>query len=209
VDRIRILYFLEDRAQENFVKYLVQKIASEVGISSKRLMHDIRSARGGSIIINEFKKFVKSCLEGYSSEFDLVIVAVDGNCKGYQERKKELEKYLESMPVLEDRVVFAIPDPHIERWYMLDQKAFRDGVGIDKSPGLPTYKCQKDYYKKLIYQVLHESKVNSLLGGIEYAERIIANLEDLELLGQRDPAFKFFVNELKRILKKEWSATTT
>jgi hypothetical protein len=184
------------------VKNLVQRIAGEVGISDKQLIHDIRSARGGSIIINEFKKFTKSCLGGDSSQFDLVIVAIDGNCKGYQDRKKELEKCLGTVPVLEDRVVFAVPDPHIERWYMLDQKAFRNGVGIDKSPDLPSYKCQKDYYKKLIYQILHESNVTALLGGIEYAERIVKNIEDLELLGQRDPGFKFFVQELKRILKR-------
>jgi hypothetical protein len=40
------------------------------------------------------------------------------------------------------------------------------------------------------------------LGGIEYAERIVKNIEDLELLGQCDPGFKFFVQELKRILKR-------
>jgi hypothetical protein len=201
-DKIRVLYFLEDRAQENFIKNIVQRVAEEVGIPGKRLTHDIRSARGGSVIINEFKKFVKNCLGGDSSGFDLVIAAIDGNCMGYQERKKQLEKCFDEVPMLGDKVVFAVPDPHIERWYILDQKAFRNGVGIDKSPDLPPYKCQKNYYKTLIHQILHESDVNSLLGGAEYAERIVKNIDDMKLLEQRDDSFKFFVRELKRALKR-------
>jgi hypothetical protein len=202
VDNIRVLYFLEDRAQENFIKSLVQRVAGDVGIPGKRLTHDIRSARGGSKIINELKKFVRNYLKYDMSGFNLVILAVDGNCKGYRERKRELEEFTNEVPGITDRVVFAVPDPHIERWYMLDQKAFKNAVGIDKSPDLPAYKCQRDYYKRLIYQVLHDARVNTLLGGVEYAERIVENIEDLELLGQRDPSFKFFVQELKRVLKR-------
>jgi hypothetical protein len=177
-------------------------VAAEVDIPAERLFHDKRAARGGSIIINEFKKFVKSCLVEDSFEFDLVVVAIDGNCKGYRGRKKELEKCLGSSHPLEDRIVFAVPDPHIERWYLLDEKAFRNGVAIDKSPALPAHKCQKDYYKKIISDFLHEANVNALLGGAEYAERIVENIENLELLEQRDPSFKFFVQELKRMLKR-------
>jgi hypothetical protein len=120
----------------------VERIAKEESFTPDNLIHDIRSARGGSKIINDFKEFIKS-LKTYISDFDLLVVAVDGNCKGYQERKKQLEYPLKSTPSLEERVVFAVPDPHIERWYILDQKAFKYGVGINKSPMLPPYKCKK------------------------------------------------------------------
>lgn len=201
VDRIRILYFLEDRAQEGFVKALVERIAKEESLSAAALIHDVRSARGGAKIIGEFKTYVKDFKRG-DPETDLLVVAVDGNCKGHQERKKELERHLKSSFLLRDIVVFAVPDPHIERWYILDQKAFKVGVGIDKSPSLPPYKCKKNYYKQLLYQVLKESNVNSLLGGAEYAERIVENIETVNLLERHDPAFKAFIQELRRVFKK-------
>lgn len=201
VDKIRILYFLEDRAQEGFVKALVKRIAKEESLSAAALIHDVRSARGGSKIINEFKSFVKDLKAG-GPETDLLVVAVDGNCKGHRERKKQLEQYFKSAPHLLDKVVFAVPDPHIERWYILDQKAFKDGVGIDKSPSLPPYKCKRDYYKQLLYQVLKESNVSSILGGAEYAERIVENIGNVNLLERHDPGFKFFTQELRRILRK-------
>lgn len=109
VDKIRILYFLEDRAQEGFVKALVKRIAKEESLSAAGLIHDVRSARGGSKIINEFKTFVKDFKTG-GPETDLLVVVVDGNCKGHQERKKQLGRYLKSVPHLQDIVVFAVPD---------------------------------------------------------------------------------------------------
>ncbi|MGE5343630.1 MAG: hypothetical protein ACM3SY_19345 [Candidatus Omnitrophota bacterium] len=203
MDEIQVLYFLEDRAQENFIKSLVERIAGDVGITNPYLKHDIRSARGGSIIIKELEKFVKGYLKYDPLGFNIIIVAIDGNCKGYQKRKKELQSIMKEVSGIEERLVFAVPDPHIERWYMLDQKAFRKGVGINKSPDLPAYKCQRDHYKKIIYQTLHDANVNTFLGGTEYADRIVANIENLELLCQRDDSFKFFVQELKRALRKQ------
>ncbi len=200
VDKKRILYFLEDRAQEGFVKALVERIAKEESFSAAGLIHDVRSARGGSKIINEFKNFIKDFKTG-GSETDLLVVAVDGNCKGHQERKKQLERYLKSAPHLQEIVVFAVPDPHIERWYILDQKAFKGGVGIDKSPSLPPYKCKKNYYKQLLYQVLKESNVSSLLGGAEYAEKIVENIENVNVLERHDPGFKVFIQKLRRVFR--------
>jgi hypothetical protein len=89
---MRILYFLEDRAQEGFVKALVERIAKEESIPAEGLAADIRSARGGYRIIKEFKKFLKDTIKTEPSEIDFLVIAIDGNCKGYRERVKELEK---------------------------------------------------------------------------------------------------------------------
>jgi len=58
VDKIRIQYFLEDRAQEGFIKSLVERIVEEESIPTGNLIHGIRSAHGGLMITNEFKKFL-------------------------------------------------------------------------------------------------------------------------------------------------------
>jgi hypothetical protein len=200
-DEMRILYFLEDRAQEGFIKALVEKIAKEESIDIRSLNHDIRSARGGSRVIIAFRNFIRDTIKTKPSEIDLLIVAVDGNCKGHKDRVEQLEKCIKLNHPFKNRVIYAVPDPHIERWYITDQKAFRDGIGLKRPPDMPPYKCKKDHYKKVLTQALRESNVSSLLGGVEYAEKIVDNIVDLDLLGRQNAGFHFFVQELKRVFR--------
>lgn len=198
---IRILYFLEDRAQEGFIKALVDRAAAEVLSPADSLIHDIRSACGGSKVKGEFKSFLKSYQKTGLHAVDLLVVAVDGNCVGYQKRKKQLEQYLKDHP-LKEITAFAVPNSHIERWYMLDQRAFKHGVGIEKAPDVPAYKCKKDYYKQKLIDALKEANVGSLLGGAEYAEKIVAHMEDLDSIDKdRTAGFTIFIQELRRLLK--------
>jgi len=203
VDKIRILYFLEDRAQEGFITALVKRVASELAIASDILVHDIRSARHGSKAITEFRTFIKDTKhkKGEVIHGDFLVVSIDGNCKGCEQRVKQLGKYIKEDHPFKERVVYAVPDPHIERWYLMDQKALKKGIGIEKAPDVPTYKCKKDYYKKILYQALKESNVNSLLGGSEYAEGIVANIDNLGLLAKQNAGFKTFIEDLKKMLK--------
>ena len=75
----------------------------------------------------------------------MIIVATDGNCKGFLERKRQIEEVVKSFSGL---VICAIPDPHIERWLLLDSAAFKKVLG--KGCAAPTYKCQRDLYKQLL-----------------------------------------------------------
>ncbi len=203
MDKVRILYFLEDLAQEGFITALLKKVAHEESIATDTLVHDIRSARGGSRIINEFRNFIKDTSKVGATEIDFLVVAIDGNCKGYNERVKELDKYIKSNHPFNGRVVYAVPDPHIERWYLMDQRAFRSGIGLDRAPSLPPYKCKRDYYKQVINQALKESNVNSLLGGAEYAERIVDSIENLESLGRQNAGFQSFLENLRRMFRSQ------
>jgi len=202
-DKIRILYFLEDIAQEGFITALVRRVASDESIASGSLDHDIRSARGGSKVTTEFRKFLKDTERGQVAETDFLVVAVDGNCQGYEERVKRLKKCIKSNHPFNGRVVYAVPDPHIERWYLMDQRAIKAGIGLNRAPDLPTYKCEKDYYKQMLRQALRESNVNSLLGGVEYSERIVDNIQRLESLSQQDAGFGIFVRDLRRMLRNK------
>ncbi len=47
MDEIKILYFLEDRAQEGFIKEFVKRIAHEESVPADCLNHAVRSSRGG------------------------------------------------------------------------------------------------------------------------------------------------------------------
>lgn len=201
VDKIRILYFLEDRAQEGFIKALVERVAGEQSIAAGSLIHDIRSARGGSRIIQEFRDFIKDTKTVGASDIDFLVVAVDGDCKGYRERIKQLEKHIKQDHPFREKVVYAVPDPHIERWYLIDQRALKAGMELDKTPSLPGYKCKRAYYKQVLNQALKESNVSSLLGGAEYAERIVDNIEKLESLAQQNAGFGVFIEDLRHMFR--------
>lgn len=200
---IRILYFLEDRAQEGFIKALVKRIATEESVSSDNLIHDIRSARGRYRIIKEFRNFIKETALTGQLEADLLILAKDGNCKGHQESIRELNKYFQTNHPLKDKTVYAVPDPHIERWYIIDQRAFRDGVGLERAPDMPPYKCEKAYYKQILHQALKNSNIGSLLSGAEYAEKIVENIQNFELLGNQNAGFQNFIEGLRRFFKSK------
>ncbi len=204
---MRILYFLEDRLQEGFIKALVERIARDSGVNTHHLVHDVRSARGGSKVIGEFKQFIRDTQNAKQQEGDVLIIAIDGNCKGFNEMKKRLAKCIKPNHLLSQKIVYAIPDPHIEHWYLMDQRALKEGIGLDKAPDLPAYKCKRDYYKKLLNSKLKESNVSSLLGGAEYAEKIVDQMGNLAVLGEHDVGFKTFVEDLKHIFKQAQSTS--
>ncbi|MFQ5729854.1 MAG: hypothetical protein ACE5GN_05800 [Waddliaceae bacterium] len=151
--------------------------------------------------MGELKRFFKDAVKMQILDIDLLIVAVDGNCKGHNEKIKELEKCLGAKHPLRDKVVYAVPDPHIERWYLMDQRAFKEGLGINKAPALPGYKCKKDYYKQILNETLLQSNINALLGGAEYAENIVGKIEKLETLIRQDRGVQDFVDGIRRLLR--------
>lgn len=204
VDKINIVYFLEDRAQEGFIKALVERVAREEAIPSGGLRHNVRSARRGSRVINEFRNFLKDTRKLRSSGEDVIVVSVDGNCKGYNDRVKQLSKYLRPDDWFQNRILYAVPDPHIERWYLMDQKAVKDGIGLHKAPEMPPYKCKKGHYKQVLNRALREAGIQSLLGGPEYAEKIIENISDLRLFAEKNTGLEKFLQDLRRVLREQY-----
>ena len=117
MDRINILYFVEDVAQEQLIVALVERIASDLSIPAQALSHHVRSARGGSLrVIGEFGEFVRDRRKAGIAGTEMIVVAVDGDCKGSLQMTKQLLKKVRDTDPFRDMLVFAIPDPHIERW---------------------------------------------------------------------------------------------
>lgn len=93
--KITIGYFLEDRGHEIFLKALVSRMAKETGFRRGQWLDDVRSATGGQSI-KEYKEFLKDLSRIKSRfPFDILIVASDGNCKGYVEKRNQLVGYAE------------------------------------------------------------------------------------------------------------------
>ena len=115
------------------------RIAKEKGFLAGQWLDDVRSATGGQSI-REYRNFLKdmSRMKG-NFPFDILIVASDGNCKGNVEKRDQLMRYAQKdIVAFVDRLVCAIPDPHIEKWYMSDPKGFNRAIGSGILPVLPS-----------------------------------------------------------------------
>jgi hypothetical protein len=83
---------------------------------------------------------------------DILIIAIDANCKGFNEKQNEINDIIPS--ALKSFSILAVPDPHIEKWLMIDQKAFKNAIG--HSFDLPAEKCEKNRYKNLLIEELQK-----------------------------------------------------
>ena len=111
----------------------------------------------------------------------VVVGVTDANCQGFHERVRRIDPQNPPAPV-----VLAVPDPHVERWLLLDGAAFKAvfGQGCDA----PDRKCSRNRYKELLIAAIREAGCTTCLGGIEYAEDIVGHM-DLDRATQSDTRF--------------------
>ena len=192
----KIALFAEDYGHEAFITALVGKLAGENKIHVEIAHRCVRGGHGK--VITEFRAYLRDLHRERFGLPDLLIVVTDANCKEYLERKKEID-------VVNDRykdfTICAIPDPHIERWLLLDSAAFKSALG--KGCDAPDQKCSKDRYKKLLLEAMQNAGVTPPLGGMEYAEDIV-NAMNLQRIEQLDASFGKFLKDLQNKFK-EWS----
>lgn len=198
MDKLKVLIFVEDVAQENLIRTLFCRIAEESGLDSVRLDVQVPYSRGGASI-----KALKDYLNDYPNDtVDCFVLGSDGNCKGFTKKKQILEKNLQKYGAL-DRTILAIPDPHIERWYVVDPQALSEAVGSSIGNYSPKHKCDKGHYKKILKEAILSADVEPLQGGAEYGQDI-GEVLDLYKSCKEDSGFKFFFEQVKA-----WAAART
>lgn len=193
----KIVYFLEDLAQETFVRALVERIAVETGVEGSVLEHVVRNATGGyGRVVSEFGRFLTTAmLPDLGRESDLLMPVIDADCEGASKRRRRLQHLVESAGY-SGPTIFTVPDPHTERWHMADPVALQL---VARSPGLsalPPVRCQRDLYKSLLLGEFQKGGLSPVLGGAEYAADIVS-LMDLYRAGQNDRSLATFVEELR------------
>ena len=192
-----VALFVEDSAHRQVIGALVQRLADERGVAVRL---DWRSAvRGHGRVVQEFKRYLDDLRRegGYP---DLIVVATDANCSGLQQRIRDIDASGALSPV-----VLAVPDPHIERWLLLDGAAFKRvfGRGCDA----PDRKCDRGRYKRRLFEAVRATGVAPELGGIEFADDIVQKME-IEGPAWADPSFRRFVDELRHIFR-HWGDLTS
>ena len=128
----------------------------------------------------------------------MVIVATDANCEGLNYRITEISKHTRRAHA---PVVLAIPDPHVERWLLLDGAAFKAAVG--QGCDAPDQKCDRHRYKQRLIEAVRDAGVKPILGGLEYAEDIVQRM-NLDRAALADRSLARFVEGLRtefRVLK--------
>jgi Domain of unknown function (DUF4276) len=187
-----VALFVEDFAHQQIIGALVNRIARDRGIVVRL---DWRNARHGhGAVAHELSDYLRDLRRQGGSSPDLIIVATDANCQGLNERIRELQD-----PETPAPMVLAVPDPHVERWLLLDGAAFRAvfGRGCDA----PDLKCSRDRYKQLLIEAIHTAGVTPSLGGIEFAEDIVRHM-DFDRAAQADRSFQRFVEDLRTALRE-------
>lgn len=185
-----ITLFVEDYAHRQVIGMLVQRIALEYSVTVRL---DWRNAtRGYGAVVREFRKYLRE-LDRQGHRFpDLIVLATDANCKGLNERMKEIEDT--GSPEIPVPIISAVPDPHIERWLLLDGEAFKRvfGAGCDA----PDQKCSRDRYKQRLIEAIDDAGTVPRLGGIEYAEDIVREM-NIDRATRMDRSLERFVAKLR------------
>lgn len=198
-DRLVMDLFVEDRAHEEFLKPLLARIAREERMT---VWARVRSATGGhGRAIAEFKLYqrvvARSSLSSVAA--DLVVVAIDGNCSTFADARRSLRDAAE--PMLQDRLVVACPNPHVERWYLADPQSFESVVG--SRPDIGTRKCARDHYKQVLSSAIAQGGHPATLGGVEFAPELVEAM-DLYRAGRNDSSLRAFIDDLRAKLR-QWA----
>jgi hypothetical protein len=185
----RIAAFVEDFAHRQVIGALIDRVATEIGIEVRL---DWRNARRGhGQVVRELKQYLRD-LRRQGNLPDIVVVGTDANCKGLLERSRQIPVDASPVPT-----VLAIPDPHVERWLLLDGAAFK-AVFAHGCPA-PDQKCARDRYKEALIRAILDAGVTPSLGGIEFAEDIVHAM-DLARAANADDSLRRFLEDLRTAL---------
>jgi hypothetical protein len=187
----KLLLFLEDIGQEAFISEVALRVAKEESVD---IQIEVRNATGGlGRALTEFKRFLADLQNKGRNSTDILLVAIDGNSQGWKERKKEITSIAGSFT---GYLVCAIPEPHIEKWYLIDSEALRKALQQPVRVDIPQKNREKDFYKRLLAKAFREAGLAGTLPSA-YACDIVRNI-DFYRAGQVDRSFLGFLTELRQ-----------
>ena len=189
-----IALFVEDYAHRQVIGALVQRVADQHGITVELRWRT--SVRGFGRFVHELTNYLRDMSRQGAPWPDLIVVATDANCQGFNARIASIGSLDVPAPM-----VLAVPDPHIERWLLLDGAAFREVFG--RGCRAADQKCSRDRYRQQLTDAIHQAGVLPILGGIEYAADIVQHM-DLDRAARADTSLQRFLGHLRAIFRG-WS----
>ena len=186
-----IALFVEDNAHRQVIGALVQRVADQHGITVELRWRS--AVRGYGRVVQELANFLRDMRRQGAPWPDLIVAATDANCQGFNARIASIGDLDFPAPL-----IVAVPDPHIERWLLLDGAAFREVFG--RGCRAPDQKCSRDRYRQKLTDAIHQAGVEPILGGIEYAADIVRHM-DLDRAARADTSLKRFLDHLSAIFR--------
>jgi hypothetical protein len=193
-----VVVFCEDSFHERFITALLTRMRAER--QSQFEFRCLTSTGGLARVGSEFREFLRDLARGRRNTPGAIIVLADANCKGAQARRDDL--FPASSPYAQFRgiTIVGVPDPHIERWMMIDSSAFNQVFGMGCT--LPRLKCNRDEYKRMLArQIRAAAGFRPSLGGVEYAEDVV-NAMSLEQAAQTEPSFGRLYRDLRALVMR-------
>lgn len=204
-DPIRISVFAEDASHAAFLIPMVHRIAESLEVS---VATHLLSAEGGRPkALSQFRAWqtTATLVPTAVAPFDLVVVALDGNCSTFAKTKQSVEEIVS--PAFLPRFVAACPDPHIERWFLADPQSFGEVVG--KAPSVGRQKCQRAHYKKVLADTIRGAgHPPTLLHGRDFAPEIVAAMS-LYRAGKQCRSLGAFIEDLRQKFRRIASLAET
>ena len=186
-----IALFVEDNAHRQVIGALVQRVADQHGITVELGWRN--AVRGFGRVVQEFENYLRDMKRQGAPLPDLIVVATDANCQGFSARTASIGNLNIPVPL-----IVAVPDPHIERWLLLDGAAFREVFG--RGCRAPDRKCSRNRYRQQLTDAIHQAGVKPILGGIEYAADIVRHM-DLDRAARADTSLQRFLDHLHAIIR--------
>ncbi|MGH7708566.1 MAG: hypothetical protein ACREM6_11675 [Vulcanimicrobiaceae bacterium] len=187
---LNISCFVEDVGHRLVVGPLLRKICQEAGSSIQ--VRFLNATGGKGKALDELRQVKQDIALGRLECPAVLVAAIDGNCEGYGIVKRRVEEIVGSE--LSVQLVCAVPDPHVERWLLLDSEAFKLAVG--RGCAAPDNKCERDRYKGLLRRALFDANLVPQLDGLEFAEAIVAEY-NLERAASIDSSFSHFLSDVR------------
>lgn len=181
-----ISLFAEDEAHEDFLTTLAQRFAETYRVEIEMTTYSV--SRGYGRVISELKQYHRDLQSHQEALPHLILVGTDGNCKKPPEREQEIRQAISGFT---DFVISAIPEPHIERWLLLDAEAFKTVFG--KGCPAPDKKCERDRYKRLLLNAILQAGSEPSLTNFGYVADIV-NAMNFQRMARRN-------DSLGRLLK--------
>ena len=182
--------FVEDVAHEDFLTALIHRLADDYNFTVSIRASSVRGGHG--TVITELKQYLRDLQHNKEDLPDLIIVGTDSNCKGLSERETEINQVTSD---LGDLVISMVPEPHIERWLLLDSAAFKTVFG--KGCPIPDQKCERGRYKGLLLNAIYEATMVPPLDGIERIEELVCAI-NFQRVEQSDRSIRKFLTALQR-----------
>lgn len=190
----RIHLFGEDIGHERLITALLNRIAGEEGLENVHVATG--SARGGHGRALAELKTHQLALRIEGGLPDLLVIAIDSNCSPWAKARDAIIKQIDTQAF--PSYVLALPDPHIERWYIADPAALKRAA--DASVVLTRRKCGRDEYKRLLSNALRAAGHPVMVGGAEFAEEIVAEM-DFYRAGKNEPSLRHFLETTRGVFK--------